>query len=482
MNELMSLSRAPKMLASSAAPSPVLTPEAMTALAHQILDMTTAGVVGIRIDHMATGITRVSKNHVRLTNNGDALTLQLSTQFGRRGEVGLSINQLDPETLRETVQYAERIAHEQPGDPAPGLNVMPISPRTYLPNTTWHESTAAALLGDRHSTVPLMVQPLVDAKLRGTAFVGVAAQATMIATKQGMLALGHSTDVELVVSGWDPAGTGGAAASGWAGQVSRDWATLDPAAVAVNAVRLAKLGANPVAFEPGRRTAILDRPAMAQIIRAIGRDYDYDATMMGVTPLSDHKLHDKIWDERLTLSSDPNDPDGGYLPFDNYGYPRVAMTWLKRGRLTNLAYSTYTAANNGVTPANLWPESLRVVGIQDTPGAPPTVEDMIANCKEGIYVNRVADIEVLHSRSGVMTGVTTGGCFLVRNGKIDKAVKDFRFLDSAYFFLNKLEMVGTSARAPFGYAPWHGDWPIAPTIVPPVMVRDFNFVALADAV
>jgi len=81
-----------------------------------------------------------------------------------------------------------------------------------------------------------------------------------------------------------------------------------------------------------------------------------------------------------------------------------------------------------------------------------------------------------------MTGVTTGGCFLVRNGKIEKAIKDFRFVESTYFFLNRLIAIGATERTAFGYAPWHGEWPIAPTIVPPVMVRDFNFTALADAV
>jgi predicted Zn-dependent protease len=201
---------------------------------------------------------------------------------------------------------------------------------------------------------------------------------------------------------------------------------------------------------------------------------------MGHTPLSGHKLYDKLMDERINLLSDPNDPDGGYLPFDDFGYPRVAMSWLERGRFMNLAYAARGAASQGVTPGNTWCESLRLAPVANTPLL--TVEEMIGNCKEGIYVNRVADISIVHPKSGLMTGVTQGGCFLVRNGKIDKAVKDFRFLDSAYFFLNKLDAIGRAERAPFGYAPWHGDWPIAPTIVPPVMVHDFNFSGLADSV
>jgi len=42
--------------------------------------------------------------------------------------------------------------------------------------------------------------------------------------------------------------------------------------------------------------------------------------------------------------------------------------------------------------------------------------------------------------------------------------------------------IGVSERTAFGYSPWYGSWPIAPTIVPPLVIRDFNFTALADTV
>jgi len=82
----------------------------------------------------------------------------------------------------------------------------------------------------------------------------------------------------------------------------------------------------------------------------------------------------------------------------------------------------------------------------------------------------------------MMTGITSGGCFLIKKGKIEKAIKNLRFTDSPWFFLNRLMAIGTSERSAFGYAPWYGKWPLPPTIVPPLMVAEFNFTALADAV
>jgi predicted Zn-dependent protease len=93
----------------------------------------------------------------------------------------------------------------------------------------------------------------------------------------------------------------------------------------------------------------------------------------------------------------------------------------------------------------------------------------------------------------MMTGVTRDGCFLVRKGKIERPVKNFRFLVSPFFLLNNLVAMGPTHRAAFGYAPWtrqeenHAlgishDWPRRPMVVPPLMVREFNFNALNDAV
>jgi len=336
-------------------------------------------------------------------------------------------------------------------------------------------------LGDAHETiVPQILQPIDDRGFRAAVFIGVAAHAKLFASKQGMMMTGQETDAELTVTAWSPNDGGVLGSPAWVGQAARDWTALHPTAIGTEAVRLATLAANPVAYEPGRRLAILGRPAVAQMIRAMGPDYDAYATHMGYTPLTGFKIGEKVLDERINISSDPNDSDGGYLPFDDAGFPLTKMSWLTGGRLSHLAYAASYAASLGQTLSNDPPESLRLEAVPGTPLT--TVDEMIANAKEAIYVNRFADIGVIHPRSGLMTGVTQGGCFLVHNGKIEKSIKDFRFVESVYFIMNRLVAIGASERTAMGYAPWHGDWPIAPTIVPPVMVTDFNFVSLAEAV
>jgi predicted Zn-dependent protease len=219
----------------------------------------------------------------------------------------------------------------------------------------------------------------------------------------------------------------------------------------------------------------------------MGSQFDARITLAGSTPLFDPqhattRLDQRIVDPRIMVTSDPNDPDGGQLPFDASGYPIVPMTWIDRGVAKNLAFRADFAARMGYASPNDPPSAFRIAGAPEA--VTLTVEEMIANCVEGVYVTRLAQVQRAQGdlTLGLLTGVTTGGCFLIRHGAIEHAIKDLRFVESPWLALSRLVALGTSARAAFGYAPWAGGWPIDPIIVPPLMIKDFNFTALADSV
>jgi len=460
--------------------SPVLPPDILRAMAKEILELSTADTMSVYIDHTATGVARVARGRVRLQESGSAFRIYLVTRFGHRAEVTFSMDQFDRSTLRQAVRYLDQLARTQSGDPI--SLTMPALPRVYGPNTTWHDATARALASSRHAAVPALIIPVLDAGFAASGMIGVYAHSTVFANTEGLMVSGQETDAELAVTAWSADGKG----AGWAGQTSRDWTTLRPDAIARRAIHLAERAANPVAYEPGRYTTILDRPAVVQLVNRMGEHFDAHATFERLTALFNTstlrpKLNEPVVDQRITLSSNPNDPDGGYLPFNYRGDPLIPMTWVDRGIHTNLAYSADYAAAVGYAPPNDAPTSLRMDNVsRDTP---TSVEEMIASCRNGIYVNRLAYVGPTGDlANGLLSGVTAGGCFLIRNGKIEKAIKNLRFLDSPWFFLNRLEAIGTPERASFGYAPWAGGWPVTPTIVPPLMIRDFNFTATADNV
>jgi predicted Zn-dependent protease len=82
-----------------------------------------------------------------------------------------------------------------------------------------------------------------------------------------------------------------------------------------------------------------------------------------------------------------------------------------------------------------------------------------------------------HSRSiaDLYTGLTRDGTFLIENGKISKAIKNFRFNDSPIFILNNLEAIRPAVRLA-------GTEAGGAVVLPPIKVKDFNFSSLSDAV
>jgi predicted Zn-dependent protease len=105
-------------------------------------------------------------------------------------------------------------------------------------------------------------------------------------------------------------------------------------------------------------------------------------------------------------------------------------------------------------------------------GGPTTIEEMIASTVRGIYVTRFAGVSTIAFKTLYMTGVTRDGTFLIEKGRMTRPIKNMRFEDSPFFFLNNLEALGPTKRVAVG-----GTY-----VMPPVKVRDFAFTSLTAAV
>jgi predicted Zn-dependent protease len=461
--------------------SPVLDPEQARALGQKILGMASGDTVSAQVQHTARQITRIANGQVLGGDDGDELRLTVQTEYGLKGDVSIVTNQIDDTFLRAAVVRAESVARAMPGSPYNLLRI-PRGRQDYLPVTLWHEPSVTAI-SERPPVAAAMIDVARAAGVVAAGFVGFMARSAMIVNKDGLESYYRETDCECTMTARLSDGT----AAGWHGQADRDWSKIDPHAVASAAIDMAKRGAKPKALEPGRRTAILGPFAVVQLIHTMTKAFDAFMTDNGNTAFSKHptgsKLGFQLFDRRVMLSSDPNDADGGYRPDFSGGLPEPKMTWVENGVLTNLAYPSWYGVQQGKPYAGL-PWSMRMAG------GPTTVDAMIASCDEGVYVNRFAGIERVNVYSGMLTGVTADGCFNVKHGKIDTPIKNYRFMDSPWFFLNQILAIGPTVRAAFGYTPpgsFEGEreeteWPRRPMIVPPLMVKDFNFTALADAV
>jgi predicted Zn-dependent protease len=266
----------------------------------------------------------------------------------------------------------------------------------------------------------------------------------------------------------NPQGTG----SGWAGVDWNDWSRIDTQRLSDIALDKCVRSANPVAVEPGRYTAILEPQAVCDLMHFVMHNIDRVLAESGTGPFAaghgQSKIGQKVMDSRITISADPMDPDLGCPPFSSSGHVYHPVTWVKDGILKELAYyRPYGIRNLGKN------SGLPNSGAFRISGGTTTVDEMIATTKRGVLVTRFSDLHLIDINSLLLEGYTRDGLWLIENGKISKAVKNFRFAESPMFVLNNVEQLGAPQRV------FH---PGAPAIVPPIKARDFNFISLSEAI
>jgi predicted Zn-dependent protease len=183
------------------------------------------------------------------------------------------------------------------------------------------------------------------------------------------------------------------------------------------------------------------------------------------------KIGDKLFDERVTIWSDPADPRLLTTPFSGQGLPNRRMSWIENGVVRNLVYDRYWASRTNREPTG-FPAGYFMEGGE------ATVEEMIASTERGLLLTRFWYIRGVDPRTILFTGLTRDGTFLIENGRITHAVKNLRWNESPVFMLNNIEMLGRPVRI----SPSESSGLSNAVFVPPLKVRDFNFTSLSDAV
>ncbi|HET9004988.1 MAG TPA: TldD/PmbA family protein [Gemmatimonadaceae bacterium] len=458
MSELRSLAQSARYLSR----------EECDALARRTLGfVTSADAARVNINSGSRGNTRFAVNQVSTGGDNYDTAVTVTALVGRRSATSTT-NQLDDASLRQAVQMAERLARLAPEDP----EFLPeLAPQRYEEGRNWSEATASLDPQGRAESVRAITAPATQGGLVSTGYLDTRAGATAVANSNGLFAWSRSTAAALTTTVRTPDGTG----SGWAGASHHDWSRIDAASLGARAAEKARASRNPAAVEPGRYTVVFEPTAVGNLVQFIAFALNARAADEGRSffsrPGGANKLGTKVVDERVTILSDPFDPDVAGSPFTGEGLPTRRSVWIENGVVTNLNYDRYWAQKKGVSPTASG-------GSLKMSGGTSTMDEMIASTQRGLLVTRFWYLRPVDQRTILYTGLTRDGTFLIENGKITRAVKNLRFNDSPVFMLNNLEALGTPVRVSAS----EDGGPGQAVMVPPLKVRDFNFTSLSDAV
>jgi predicted Zn-dependent protease len=364
------------------------------------------------------------------------------------------------------VRQSESLAHLTPDDPEA---MPPLGPQQYDNVNSYFEATAKLGPEGRAEAARLAIEPCKAAgDLKAAGFLQTGIGAGAVGNNKGLFAYQAGTSANYTLTVRTADGTG----SGWAGADHPDWSQIDVRDVAQRTIQKARLSRNPVAIEPGRYTVILEPQAVGDLVQLLAFSLDARSADEGRSPFSKQgggtKLGEKIVDERVTLFSDPTDPQLLSNAFDGQGLAAHRRVWIDKGVLKRLTYSRFWAQKQNKEPD----AGTNAVKFQ---GSTPTTEDLIRSTPRGVLVTRLWYLRQVDPRTVLNTGLTRDGTFLIEDGKITKAVKNMRFNESPLFMLNNLDGIGRAVRVAGTEA--GGD-----VVMPAIKVRDFNFTSLSDAV
>jgi predicted Zn-dependent protease len=417
-------------------------------LAERVMKLSTADDVTVGSSHRVENLTRFGENRITQNMSRKVTSLTVGLAFGSR-KGSADTTDLTEDGLKAVVKRAEELGKQSSEDPE---YVPPLGRQVYpgVPERFFKE-TAEASADLRAEAVCKMVSQASRLGMTAAGRFATGWEARGWATNKGLFAFHRRSFAEGALTAMDRD------ASGYAQGGSENLQEMSSDGIAAAAVKKAEVGRNPIDFEPGGATVILEPLAVADLMAYMLYLMDGRAADEGRSFFTG-KIGERILDERLTLTSDPTDPHNPSWPFLEEGLSANPLIITEKGILKNLFYDRNWAHQKGIPPTGRrWFCTLT--------GGEEKAEDLLKKVERGILVTRFWYIRYVDPMKVLVTGMTRDGTYLVENGRVTRAIKNMRFNESVVDVLSSVGALGSPVRTSMRF------------LVPPLVVENFNFVS-----
>jgi predicted Zn-dependent protease len=444
---------------------PILSKEEAQTLLKKVLSYSKADECEVSLNGREGGNIRTALNQVSTAGDISTLNLAVNSTFGKKTGTA-TINEFDDTSLEKVVRRAEELAQLAP-DNRENMPLLGAPATPFADSVEYNTDTAAMTPESRAEMMAKSLEVTTKANLVAAGFLENTTGFNAVMNSKGLFAYNKSTDVIFTVTTRNHDGTG----SGYAARGFTDVKKMDTyAATKVAATKaLSSVGAK--AIEPGKYTVILEPTAAAYMMESMFR-FDARSAEEGRSFLSKKgggtRLGEKLVDDKVSIYSDPFNPELPGETWDRDGSPLEKTYWIQNGVVKNLSYSRYWAQKKGVPPM---PGPTNII----MEGGDSSIEEMIKNTERGVLVSRLWYIRSVDPQSLLLTGLTRDGTYYIENGQIKFPIKNFRFNESPVIMLNNVDALGKPERAVSveSYRSY---------MIPPMKIRDFTFSSLSDAV
>ena len=414
----------------------------------------------VHIDETIDALSRFANNAIHQNVAEHGITISVRTVVDGR-TARATTNRLDEDSLRAAVETSLQLAHSQPKNM--GLLLMPGKQR-YRKVNRFTKQTAAISPEERARAI----RKACDLAIRnGQVAAGIFSSAQsqhVIGNSRELFASYRQTEAEFSITMQDEP------AASWAKANSGNVGDFDPQKLAALASEKARMAKDAQEVAPGKYTVILEPAAVLDLVGFLF--YDFAATALAdQRSCLTKRMGKQLFGKNISITDDVYHPQQLGAPFDGEGVPRQRVSLVENGIPRKLVYSRAAAKKSGKKPTghgfalpNEYGEAPMnlVFG-----GGDSSVEKMVGNTDRGLLVTRVWYIREVDPYEKVMTGMTRDGLYLVENGKITSAVRNFRFNQSLIELLKNVEAMSPASRATAEEA--------FEMIVPAMKVHNFHF-------
>ena len=428
-------------------------------LIEKIVSYSKADEISVAITGSREGNIRFARNTVSTSGEANDLSISIVSVFGKRSGI-TTTNETNDAALKDAVQRSENIAKLAPENP----EFMPaLGPQEYGKGLNYSDKTAAIDQEFRVDAVLASIEECSRKKMTAAGFLQDNTGFIAFGNNKGLFGYNRYTNGAFSVTARSEDEKG----SGYGVQYFTDASQLNTKQVTAVGTRKAEASREAKEMKPEKYTVILEPQAAWDLISLMmsaldARNADEGRSFFGKRG-SGNRIGEQLFNEKLTISTDPFNEENPTSPFANDGLPRKKTTWIENGVLKNLSYSRYWAEQKKKEP--LAPAA----GSFYVQGSDKSLDDLIKGTDKGILVTRFWYIRAVDPQTLVFTGLTRDGTFYIENGAIKHAIKNFRFNESPARMLYNLEDVGKPVR-------------ISNAVIPPMRIKDFTFTSLSDAV
>jgi predicted Zn-dependent protease len=439
-------------------------------LAQKILKYSRAESARINIESGRRTFARCADNRITTAGGSNDVSVSIVSVFGKR-VASVRTNILDDESLLDAVGRSESLARLAPENPE---YLSELGPQEYTNVEAYYESTGDIDPAELAEAMSRSIKGAGDAGFVASGYIDVRAGSQAVATSNGLFAYQASTGVASTLTVRTPDGS----SSGWAGDESADWRLIETDRIVEDAVRKCETWRGHSPLDAGTYTVVLEPTAAGMLMLRMAGAFDARSADEGRSFFSDptggSRVGEKVFEESITIVSDPTHSAGESEPFAGDGAPRGREVWIENGVVKNLGYSRFWANKQGVEPRPD-PANLIVAGGAD---AALSLEDLIRSTERGVLITRFWYIRGLNPRTIAYTGLTRDGTFLIEDGKISRPVNNFRFNQSLAEMLVNVEQLGTPVQVAAGENSSVG----TPVVVPAMKIQEFNLASISDAI